>query len=275
MGRLENLLLQVELVGVMGWILGVAVIWAAVKLWGLHSRKKGAQQLVDLVRHLYSGRHEYRDADPARFPHLDLRFYDETARLLEREGFVRLGDLEDVTNNEAPGAVGVPLFIRGLTGESGRILAGIYHFRMMGWRAWVVRLNGGAKSFKVVDFETDLSDGAFLMTSNATSARAMSLPPQILADYLPSGCSPLEALEAHRRRLAGYLAEHPEVQVQPITTTEQAIAVIHRIEDLKAEYRRSKGGIVEPEELVRAADQMIVGTEEARRLGREVEKLRR
>ena len=49
----------------------------------------------------------------------------------------------------------------------------------------------------------------------------------------------------------------------------------HRMQDLKAEYRRSKGGIMEPEELVRAADQMIIGTEEARRLGQEVEKLRR
>lgn len=115
--------------GCAGLLIGLAVVWVALELWSRHSRKKGAQRLVALIRHLYSGNHEYREADPARFPHLDLRFYDEAARLLEREGFVRLGDLEDVTYNTAPGD-GAPLFIRGLTGDGGRILAGIYHLRM-------------------------------------------------------------------------------------------------------------------------------------------------
>jgi hypothetical protein len=258
----------------MSWFLWLILVWLAVGLWGRHSRKKGARQLVTLIRHLYAGRHEYREANPARFPHLDLEFYDETARLLEREGFVRLGDMEDVTNNEAPGGAGAPLFIRGLTGDGGRIIAGLYHFRMMGWRAWMVHLLGGTKSAKVVDFETELSDGIFLTTTNATSARAISLPPQILSDHLPSGCTPLEVLEVHRQRLADYLAEHPEVEVRPITTTDQAMDMTHRIQDLKIEHRKSMGGIAAQEELVRAADQMIVGTGEARQLAREIEKLR-
>jgi hypothetical protein len=258
----------------MSWFLWLIGFWTAVELWGLHSRKKGAQRLTALVRHLYAGRHEYREADPARFRHLDLRFYDEAARLLEREGFARLGDLEDVTNNEAPGSAGAPLFIRGLTGDGGRIVAGIYHFRPKGWNVWWTRLLGAGKPFKVVDLQTDLSDGAFLETSNATSARAMSHPPQILSDHLPSGCTPMEVLEVHRRRLADYLAEHPDVEVRPITTAEQAIALGHRVQDMKVEHRRSLGGIVEEEEIVKIADQMIVGTAEARRLAREIEKLR-
>lgn len=260
--------------GCMGWFLGAFAVWVAIELWAGHSRKKGAQQLTALVRHLYAGQHEYREADPARFPHLDLGFYDEAARLLEREGFVRLGDLEDVTLNEAPGSAGAPLFLRGLTGDEGRILAEIYHFRPRGWRSWLTRILGAGKPLKGVDLQTDLSDGAFLTTSNAASARAISLPPQILSDHLPSGCTPMEVLEIHRRRLADYLAEHPDVEVRPITTTDQAIALAHRIQDLKVEHRKSMGGIPTQEELVRAADQMIIGTAEARRLAGEIEKLR-
>jgi len=260
--------------GCMGWFLGLVAFWTAIELWARHSRKKGARQLTALVRHLYAGRHEYREADPARFPHLDLQFYDETARLLEHEGFVRLGDLEDVTTNQTPGGVAFPLFIRGLTGDEGRILAGLYHFRTIWWKTWQARLLGGAKSSKIVDLQTELSDGAFLTTSNATSARAIDLPSQIFSDHLPSGCTPLEVLEIHRRRLADYLAEHPEAEVRLITTMEQALDMAHRMHDLKAEHRKSMGGITAPEELVRMADQMTVGTAEARRLAREIEKLR-
>lgn len=260
--------------GCMGLILGVAVLWVVIELWGQHSRKKGAQRLTALVRHLYFGRQEYREADPARFPHLDLQFYDAAARVLEGEGFVRLGDLEDVTNNTAPYSAGAPLFIRGLAGDGGRISAGIYHFRTLLRRTWRARLLGGGKSAKIVDLETELSDGTFLTTSNAASARSMTRPSQILADHLPSGCTPLEVLEAHRRRLADYLAEHPDVEVRRITTLEQVLDQAHRISDLKAEHRRSLGRIVTQEELVGTADQMIVGTAEARRLAREIEKLR-
>jgi len=260
--------------GCLGWFFGLVALWIGVDLWARHSRKKGAKQLTALVRHLYAGRHEYREADPARFPHLDLQFYDETARLLEHEGFVRLGDLEDVTSNETPGGVGYPLFIRGLAGDEGRILAGLYHFRTILWKSWQARLLGGAKSFKIVDLQTELSDGAFLTTTNATSARAIDLPAQIFSDHLPSGCTPLEVLEIHRRRLADYLAEHPGVEVRRITTTEQALDMAHRMQDLKAEHRKSMGGITTQEELVRAADQMIAGTAEARQLAQEIEKLR-
>lgn len=260
--------------GCIGLILGVAVLWVVIELWNQHSRKKGAQRLTALVRHLYAGRNEYREADLSRFRHLDLRFYDEAARVLEGEGFVRLADLEDVTCNEAPGGVGAPVFIRGLIGDGGRISAGIYHFRTLLRKTWQARLLGGAKPAKVVDFETELSDGTFLTTSNAASARSMTLPSRVLADHLPSGCTPLEVLEAHRRRLADYLAEHPEAEVRPVTTLEQALEMGHRMQDLKAEHRRSMGGIVTQEELVRAADQMIAGTGEARLMAREIEKLR-
>lgn len=258
----------------MKWFLWLVVFWIAVDLWGRYSRKRGARRLTAFVRHIYSDRHEYREADLARFRHLDLRFYDETTRLLEGEGFVRLGDLEDVTSNTAPYSAGAPVFIRGLTGDGGRIIAGIYHFRTLLRKTWMARLLGGGKSSKIVDFETELSDGTFLTTSNAASARSMTLPSQILADYLPSGCTPLEVLEAHRRRLADYLAEHPDVEVRRITTLEQAIDQAHRIGDLKAAHRRSLGGVVTQEELVGTADQMIVGTGEARLVAREIEKLR-
>jgi hypothetical protein len=257
----------------MSWFYWLVAFWLVLVLLTRYQRKKGARRLVEHVRHVYGGRHEYRDADPARFPHLDLRFYDETARILEREGFVRLGDLEDVTINEAPDA-NAPVFIRGMSGDGGRIVAGIYHFRPTGWKVWLARLQGGGKQAKVVDFETHLSDGSCLTTSNATGARLISLPPQILVDYLPSGCAPLEVLEIHRRRLAGYLAEHPEAEVLPITTNEQAIEAAHRIEELKAEFRRSKGGILEAEEVVKIGSEMTFGAGEARRLAKEIEKLR-
>jgi hypothetical protein len=260
--------------GCMGLMLGVAVLWVVIELWGRHSRKKGAQRLTALVRHMYAGRHEYREADLARFRHLDLRFYDEAARVLEGERFVRLGDLEDVTSNEAPGGVGAPVFIRGLTGDEGRILAGIYHLRTLLRKTWQARLLGGAKPAKVVDFETELSDGTFLTTSNAASARGIDLPSKVLTDYLPSGCTPLEVLEAHRRRLADYLAEHPEAEVRRITTLQQGIDMAHRLQDLKAEHRKAKGGIVDQEELVSMANHMTAGTGEARLLAREIEKLR-
>ena len=213
-------------------LLGVAVFILFAFL-DRHNRKQVARHLVETIRVHFSGRHEYRIADPARFPHLDHAFYKETARLFEGAGFRRLGDLENVSLNESPYGMG-RTFIRSLSGDGGTIQAGIHHVVLTPPKP-------DTKELRTVDLSSDLSDGVVLATTNAALIVGVSQPPEIQTEQLP-GTAPLDLLEIHRRRLSAYLTEHPEVAAKPVESLDQLLESIRRTEDSKAEHRRSLGG---------------------------------
>jgi len=119
----------------------------------------------------------------------------------------------------------------------------------------------GAKSAKVLDLETWLSDGCFVCTSNAEMAGKLESPPAIDALRMPAGTTWDTLVQAHQNRVAKYLAAHPGVEAIKL----KSMADVRRAQDeqqrIKAEFRQRIG-------LTRTELERFAGTQ-----GREVDQL--
>jgi hypothetical protein len=202
-----------------------------------------ARRILANIEATYQSTHQYVPADLRDFPWLDHAFYDRTTRGLESAGFRRLGDIEDRTVSEAPGSVIRPTVVRTLTSIDGVIQAALYDVRARVWWLRVLLLLFRKMAKPVVDMETELTDGSFVVTCNAALAAAMTLPSLVSAEYLPAGTPAAAVYERHRLRVSEALAARPGVAPRPARTLEELMASQHRLEAIKAAHRGEVGGI--------------------------------
>ncbi len=203
-----------------------------------------ARTIVKQTRVLTTPEHEHVPVDAREFRHLDLAWYDAARQRMEAREFVFLQDEENL--NVTRSSHGNRTLLRVSLSREGTTMACLYHFKP----GWTLRLLG-AKATKVLDLETQFSNGAWVCTSGAQDAGKLNSPPGIDALYLPP-TTPLETLiESHQQRLTRFLAQNP--RVQPVRM--HGIDDIHRAQSaqqqIKAAYRREHG--LSREELQRIA----------------------
>jgi hypothetical protein len=220
------------------------VLWAA-GAWVRQrfSPSAGAERLRSHLRAVYATEHELVEVNAANFTHLDLAFYDATTKTLAEQGFRTLGDIEDRTVSRLRTAR--PTFVR-LATNGDSIGAEFYHYRLAGFLRWLLPHR---KDIRIVAFSTDLSDGCFLTTSNAWTARHIALPDVFLRAIHPPDTPPLALLEDHRRRVEQYIAAHPNVTPAIAGTLADALASAHRSNRIKGEFRARRDYRVTREEL--------------------------
>jgi len=217
-----------------------------------------AREIVDHIAAIYVAHHDYAPADPREFRHLDLKFYNSACAHLESRGFRHLADIEDRTLTAAPGSILQRTMIRVLVSEDGSINAALFHPRLnrfwLRLLLWLVRKSMG----RTIDLETEFSDGTFLCTTNAATAAAIELPPQIDSEFRPWKTPADALLQRHRERLAARLAARPGLMIRPARDLTELHASQHRMNALKAAYRGEVGGISRKE-----LEALAPGTDEA------------
>jgi hypothetical protein len=209
--------------------------------------EKAAHDILATIEATYQPTHHYVPVDPRAFRHLDQAFYDRTARLLASKGFRTLADVEDTTITATPGTVLMPVMIRTLLSRDGTIMAALYHpkIRSLFLRAliWVLRKSPG----KIIDMETECSDGSFVVTSNAIGAAALTLPTLISVEYLATKSTVHEIHQRHTRRVAAHLDARTGVRARVITTHAELVASQNRMNAIKAAHRGEIGGVTREE----------------------------
>ena len=214
---------------------------------------QAAHEILALLEATYQPTHRYVPADPAQYPHLDLKWYDATARTLSGQGFRTVRDVEDKTVTEAPGMVMSAILLRGLLSRDGTIIGALYHPHIrktwLRFMLWLLR----KLPQKTTDMETEFTDGSFVATTNAGAAgAAIENGPMILAEFLPPGTPPLAVLERHKARVAAHLRERPGISARVLGDYDDMIASQHRMNALKAAYR-GEVGMIRRDELDRLA----------------------
>ena len=210
--------------------------------------EKAAREILALIAATYQPTHEYVPADARLFGHLDSRFYERTTRLLGSNGFRKLADIEDKTITNSPNGVLMPVLVRTMLSRDGTVLAGLYHPRIkrLGLRIllWVFRKLPG----KVIDMETEFSDGSFVVTSNAVSAAAIELPTTLIsAEFLPGTVTALAVFHRHAARVAAHLVARPGVGTRAVSTLDELLASQNRMNAIKAAYRGEIGAVTKAE----------------------------
>jgi len=211
-----------------------------------------ARRILDHIESIYVAQHDYAAADPREFGHLDLKFYDRARTHLESRGFRHLADIEDRTLSSTPGNILHRTMIRILVSDDGSINAALFHPKLnrlwLRLLLWVLRKSMG----RTIDLETEFTDGTFICTTNAITAAAIELPPQIDSEFWPWATPADFLIHRHRERLAGRLAANPGLTIRAARDLAEVHASQHRMNALKAAYRGEIGGISR-DELTRLA----------------------
>ncbi|HWL54878.1 MAG TPA: hypothetical protein VNQ90_20715 [Chthoniobacteraceae bacterium] len=206
--------------------------------------KKAAHDLEQSNQIIYAPRHEYREVDAQSFPHLDLGFYDRTRDALVAQGCTWIGDFEDLTLKA--GAIDLRTFIRILVSKDQTISIALYHPKPKFWvrlLLWVMRCKIG----RTMDCGTELPEGRYIVTDNASEAAKMTLPPGFDHQLVSVGSDYETVFQVHQQRLKDFLLANPGVQPTIMRTVKDFFAVEHRIEAIKAAYRKEIGGVTEAE----------------------------
>ncbi len=229
------------------------------------------KELIKNLEEIYSEKHEYKIVNPKDFSHLDLNYYDKSAALLEKQGFVRLGDVEDITVTRASPYLH-RVFLRALVSNEGTISAGIFDAKPKGLIAVFSWLLGSHRE-KVTEFETEFSNGCFILTTHAQASQQIALPLEIIPQYLPKKTAPIELLKYHQTRVAAYLKQYPDVHPIVIRSLEEGLESQHRAEALKSAHRQSQGGGVTLKEIKDIAKDGNISQDTATKLFTEIQKI--
>lgn len=220
--------------------------------------KWGADRIERALRQLYVAEHELVQVDAKDFRHLDLAFYDATAKTLAEHGFRTVADIEDKTISGKQGSRRT--FVRCLTDDES-IDAAVYNHQLSAWLHW---LAPNRKSTRIVDLESELSDGNFLTTSTAWTSRHLKSSPRFDRAFLRPDTPVDELLAEHRKRLQGYISQHPDSKPVVSTTLEDVFASAQRSYRIKAEFRAQGQYRITREELTGIAqDRLSPGREKA------------
>ncbi len=206
-----------------------------VKYWVpssvIQSQRAAAGRILKQHKAIYGSEpYEYRIAEPSEFPELDHEFYDRVRSWLEAQGFRFLGDRENVTlSRVAPDS---RTFVRSLLSADGTIFGGAHHMKNR-------RAKNLPADIRTVEFETELSDGTFVATSNSP---ARTLPvPSIEIERLAAESPPDELLRIHRERLAQVFEARPYLAATRLQTMDDVIAFQRRMQAVKAKHKQSIG----------------------------------
>jgi hypothetical protein len=210
----------------------------------MNSIEKTAADIKKLNEQIYVPRHEYRPVDARLFRHLDLHFYDTVRNAFVAQGCTPLGDVEDVT---LKGTANDPrTFIRFLVSEDHTICIGLYQPKpkfLMRFLLWIFRIKLG----KIIDCETELSNGGYIVTSNATEAAKLTSPPGFDVKFFPTDTDHNTIFQAHLQRLTDLLNSNPSTRATTMRTSEEALEMQHRMQTAKAAYRKGIGYVTEEE----------------------------
>ncbi len=208
----------------------------------MEPEEKAAKEIIEIIEANYKPEHEYIAVDEKNYRHLDLRYYRSIQKDLEKEGFRYIEDIENITLRNSPGNVFLPVMIRTMISSDGAISAGIYHPKAKLWLRVVLFLTRKSLG-KVVDLETEMNDGVFLVTSNAESASAMDSPPLIKAKYFSKNTPLSILLSYHRNSMKEYIREHSSASYTRLEAIEDIRKSQNRMNAIKAAFRGEIGGI--------------------------------
>lgn len=210
---------------------------------------EAAQNALANMKLLYGDQHIFREVDPQAFRHVKHQYYAKTQTAFEQLGFQKLCDLEDVTVNQT---LALKTYIRALLSGNRTVAVGLYHMPSSLWQKLMKVLGWFPKQSFFIDLETELADGAFLVTTTAKSSLVFEQDSRLMQQACDSDVSAQVLLQSHQRRLEEYCSKHQTSPLQ-IQTVEDLINTQHRLQYLKNNHRE-KVGYLTTTEVERIAD---------------------
>ena len=128
----------------------------------------------------------------------------------------------------------------------------------------------GGDGFRILELQTQFTNGAFLTTSNAEAAGKLDSPPGVDALRLPAQTSLDAIFAAHGQRVSASLTTNPGVAAVRLSSPEDVHRSQNVLQQIKAAFRKNAG--ISKEELQRLAGNRL-GPEQIEALHADVQKI--
>jgi hypothetical protein len=120
-----------------------------------------------------------------------------------------------------------------MVSEDGTIFGGIFHK--------LLRARNFPPSVRAIDFESELSDGTFIVTTNTLESARTVPAPGVETEKFPATTDPAALLEVHYRRVGAVQRSHLGASLTILRSMEDVIQFQHRMHRIKANYRMARG----------------------------------
>lgn len=224
------------------------------------SVSEAAKTVLEIMKRQYQSSYTIVPVVEKDFSHLDLSRYHAFRAGMEAGNFAFMSDLEILEVSQSPTSVIARTMIRSMLSRDGTINAGYYQIKPhLGRRLKLLlkglknlRLIDAPKSFlkslgtkNYFDFETELSDGTFLVTTNIQPT--ISNPPTVETHYLPYATPASAMLQFHQQQLEETLKKHATISPKPMSGLQDILAMQKRQRDQKTAYRATVQWITQSE----------------------------
>ncbi|MGJ8660825.1 MAG: hypothetical protein ACSHXL_02180 [Bacteroidota bacterium] len=193
-----------------------------------------------IIEKAFGRKQIWEPVDPQNFKNLDLDFYDRIQKELESLGFRCIGNDENQTLKG--GFEDMYTFVRTFISGDETVQSAVYHPKPALWVRCLLFLTG-SKLGKVYDFETELSDGSFVVTNNAKMASSLPPVPNINSKQYQVGTSLKNVLKGHLQRVQKQLNEKADVKAVRVSTKKELWSSQARLEEVKRVFYMNHYGI--------------------------------
>jgi hypothetical protein len=213
-----------------------------------------AQAIVQMMQQQFSAPHTIVAADEYDFPHLDLAAYRAFRAEMEARGYQYAGDIEIAELSQSPTTLVARTMIRSMLSPAGGVVAQYYQVRPRIGRRLAL-LGRGLKNGRWLDaprnfisglrvrhctgFESELTDGTFITTSNAESAGRISGPPTMTQRFFPYGTDAKTLMEAHCQLLDQATRRDPPAAPIPMRSATHLVQMQQRARLQKVAHRQA------------------------------------
>jgi hypothetical protein len=97
------------------------------------------------------------------------------------------------------------------------------------------------KNLKMIDLETELSDGSFIVTANSRGSDTTGAVPRVARFQHPLETPAFDLLTLHRDQVEQAMRRDPTLQPVRVNTLDELIASQHRLQAIKNEHKASMG----------------------------------
>ncbi len=187
--------------------------------------RKIAQDILDTIRNNLYQSHQFRPANLANFSHLCRKFYTTSTDIMEAKGFYYSCDMENLSLK-----VHQPVprnFTRFLVNPNQDIQCAIYQIKPKFPWSLMIPLFGMGPS-KVIEFETEFSDGSFIISTLAGERSSPGEPDSINRYHFPKHISAPELYEIHKETVEEQLILNPAISTVRIISYDDLVASRNR-----------------------------------------------
>jgi cell wall assembly regulator SMI1 len=193
-----------------------------------------AHQILQAIQSSVKRGCHYQEVQTEHSPYLRSRFYNDNTEKLLKLGFHYTADLVDRAAVQSPQHN--PPFFRVMSFFDDGIVASFYHTKpKFSWPFHASR--------KVIEFETELSDGNIIISTTAEDEIEYPLPSMVSRHVHPSGI-PIEGLlHKHRAKIRRYQTHKPDAAIVKVRSKKEFMALRQRRQQMIYNHLKSIGWV--------------------------------